>query len=82
MPLSVDSTSRFVLLNPEATVPDELRRDGMVLSWSELEAIGRAESGKEVEELERAQAANQVRRINWLLSQLKNNFGKCTHVCI
>ncbi len=58
---------RFVLLNPEASVPDELRRDGMVISWSELEAIGRAESGKEVEELERAQAANQVRGINWLL---------------
>ncbi len=60
-----------MLLNPEASVPDELRRDGMVISWSELEAIGRAESGKEVEELERAQAANQVRGINWLLSQLK-----------
>ncbi len=52
-----------MLLNPEATVPDELR--GEVLTWSELEAIGRSESDREVAELERTQAANQAALLSY-----------------
>ncbi len=52
-----------MFLNPEATVPSELR--GEVLTWDELQAIGRAESGKEVAELERNQASNQAALLSY-----------------